>query len=61
MEGKKTILVILDGWGLGNGSEADVISQVDTPYWDGLLEKYPHSKLSASGEDVGLPAGQMGN
>ncbi len=61
MEGKKTILVILDGWGIGNGSKADVISQVDTPYWDSLLEKYPHSQLSASGEDVGLPAGQMGN
>ncbi len=61
MEGKKTILVILDGWGIGNGSKADVISQVDTPYWDSLLAKYPHSQLSASGEDVGLPAGQMGN
>ena len=61
MDGKKTILVILDGWGIGNGSSADVISQVDTPYWDSLLEKYPHSQLSASGEDVGLPAGQMGN
>ena len=61
MEGKKTILVILDGWGIGDGSKADVISQVDTPYWDGLLAKYPHSQLSASGEDVGLPAGQMGN
>ncbi|NPA36548.1 MAG: 2,3-bisphosphoglycerate-independent phosphoglycerate mutase [Chlorobi bacterium] len=61
MNGKKTILVILDGWGCGDGSKADVISQVDTPYWDSLLEKYPHSKLSASGEDVGLPAGQMGN
>ncbi len=61
MDRKKAILVILDGWGCGNKSKADVISQVDTPYWDGLLSKYPHSQLSASGEDVGLPAGQMGN
>ncbi len=61
MDRKKAILVILDGWGCGNKSIADVISQVDTPYWDGLLSKYPHSQLSASGEDVGLPAGQMGN
>jgi len=61
MERKKAILVILDGWGCGNKSKADVISQVDTPYWDGLLSKYPHSQLSASGEDVGLPDGQMGN
>ncbi len=61
MERKKAILVILDGWGCGNKSKADVISQVDTPFWDGLLSKYPHSQLSASGEDVGLPDGQMGN
>ena len=61
MDRKKAILVILDGWGCGNKSKADVISQVDTPYWDGLLSKYPHSQLSASGEDVGLPDGQMGN
>ncbi len=58
---EKIILVILDGWGCGDGSKADVISQVDTPYWDNLLGKYPHSKLNASGEDVGLPVGQMGN
>ncbi len=61
MDRKKAILVILDGWGCGNKSKADVISQVDTPYWDSLLSKYPHSQLSASGEDVGLPDGQMGN
>ncbi len=58
---KKTILVILDGWGFGNKSKADVISQVDTPYWDSLLEKYPYSQLQASGGNVGLPDGQMGN
>ena len=58
---KKTILVILDGWGFGDKSKSDVISTVDTPYWDSLLEKYPNSKLNASGEYVGLPDGQMGN
>ena len=53
--------MILDGWGIGDGSHADVISQIPTPYWDSLLAKYPHSKLQASGEYVGLPDGQMGN
>ncbi|MCW3807538.1 2,3-bisphosphoglycerate-independent phosphoglycerate mutase [Plebeiibacterium marinum] len=58
---KKTILVILDGWGFGDKSKSDVISTVDTPYWDSLVNKYPNSKLNASGEYVGLPDGQMGN
>ncbi|MCU4175680.1 2,3-bisphosphoglycerate-independent phosphoglycerate mutase [Carboxylicivirga sp. N1Y90] len=58
---KKTILVILDGWGFGDKSKSDVISQVETPYWDSLLAKYPYSQLEASGENVGLPDGQMGN
>lgn len=55
------MLVILDGWGLGNKGKADIIYNTPTPYWDSLLEKYPHSKLQASGENVGLPDGQMGN
>ncbi len=58
---KKTILVILDGWGFGDKSKSDVISTVETPYWDSLIAKYPNSKLNASGEYVGLPDGQMGN
>ncbi len=58
---KKTILVILDGWGFGDKSKSDVISAVETPYWDQLLQKYPNSQLNASGEYVGLPDGQMGN
>ncbi|WP_066628367.1 2,3-bisphosphoglycerate-independent phosphoglycerate mutase [Labilibacter marinus] len=58
---KKTILVILDGWGFGDKSKSDVISNVDTPYWDSLVAKYPTSQLEASGEFVGLPDGQMGN
>ena len=59
--GKKALLMILDGWGIGNGSSSDVISQMQTPYWDYLNKTYPHSQLAASGEDVGLPEGQMGN
>lgn len=58
---KKAILVILDGWGLGDQSKADVISSASTPYWDYLLKNYPNGYLLASGEDVGLPEGQMGN
>lgn len=57
----KALLMILDGWGIGNGTKSDVISQMPTPYWDALLAKYPHSQLQASGEYVGLPDGQMGN
>ena len=57
----KALLMILDGWGIGNKSQADAISCTPTPHWDALLEKYPHSQLQASGENVGLPDGQMGN
>ncbi|MBR5150727.1 MAG: 2,3-bisphosphoglycerate-independent phosphoglycerate mutase, partial [Bacteroidaceae bacterium] len=58
---KKALLVILDGWGLGNNGKGDVIFNTPTPYWDYLIQNYPHSQLQASGENVGLPAGQMGN
>ena len=58
---KKALLVILDGWGLGNNGKGDVIFNTPTPYWDYLMQNYPHSQLQASGENVGLPAGQMGN
>jgi 2,3-bisphosphoglycerate-independent phosphoglycerate mutase len=58
---QKVILIILDGWGIGNGSKSDVISQSDTPFMDSLYKTYPHSKLLTSGENVGLPDGQMGN
>ena len=53
--------MILDGWGIGKGDKSDVISQVDTPNMDRLEQEYPSSRLHASGEDVGLPDGQMGN
>ncbi len=58
---KKALLMILDGWGIGNHSKGDVIYNTPTPYWDYLLATYPHSQLQASGENVGLPDGQMGN
>ncbi len=58
---KKTILMILDGWGKGDGSKSDVVSNANTPNYDAFLKNYPNSELSASGEDVGLPQGQMGN
>ena len=58
---KKALLVILDGWGIGHKDKADVIYNTPTPYMDYLNETYPHSQLEASGENVGLPDGQMGN
>ncbi len=58
---KKALLMILDGWGIGNGSKADVIASTPTPNWDKLIATYPNSYLLASGEHVGLPDGQMGN
>ena len=58
---QKALLMILDGWGLGDRQKDDVISQTPTPYWDYLMATYPHSQLQASGENVGLPDGQMGN
>jgi 2,3-bisphosphoglycerate-independent phosphoglycerate mutase len=61
MKNKKTLLMILDGWGIGDGSRADVISQVPTPNITYFTQNYPSSRLHASGEDVGLPDGQMGN
>ncbi|MDR2472554.1 MAG: 2,3-bisphosphoglycerate-independent phosphoglycerate mutase [Tannerella sp.] len=58
---QKALLIICDGWGCGDKQKDDVISCTPTPYWDYLLENYPNSQLLASGENVGLPDGQMGN
>ena len=58
---QKTLLMILDGWGIGDGSKNDIVATAPTPFMDSLMEKYPHSQLMACGEDVGLPEGQMGN
>jgi 2,3-bisphosphoglycerate-independent phosphoglycerate mutase len=61
METKKLVLLILDGWGYGKRDKSDAAFAANTPFFDSLLLNYPNSKLEASGEAVGLPAGQMGN
>ncbi len=53
--------MILDGWGIGDGSERDVIATAPTPFMDSLMKEYPNSQLLTCGENVGLPDGQMGN
>lgn len=58
---KKVALLILDGWGIGDRSKSDAIANANTPFVDSLYKTYPHSTLKTSGEDVGLPDGQMGN
>jgi len=58
---KKALLMILDGWGIGKHNHGDVIYETPTPYMDYLNKTYPNSQLLASGENVGLPDGQMGN
>jgi len=58
---KKALLMILDGWGIGQHGKGDVIYNTPTPYLDYLNAISSHSQLQASGEDVGLPNGQMGN
>ncbi|MCD6581560.1 MAG: 2,3-bisphosphoglycerate-independent phosphoglycerate mutase [Desulfuromusa sp.] len=55
------ILVILDGWGISETCENNAACQANTPILDRLRQEYPLSRLSASGQDVGLPDGQMGN
>lgn len=54
-------LIILDGWGIGDKSSSDAIYNSETPFMDSLLENYPNARLGTSGENVGLPNGQMGN
>ena len=53
--------MILDGWGIGKRGKGDVIYNTPTPYLDYLTAVSAHAQLQASGEDVGLPDGQMGN
>ena len=55
------ILIILDGFGIAPDSQGNAIALAKTPVTDRLWREVPHTQLSASGEDVGLPAGQMGN
>ncbi|MAO72240.1 MAG: phosphoglycerate mutase (2,3-diphosphoglycerate-independent) [Flavobacteriales bacterium] len=61
MTGKKTVLIILDGWGHGDRSKSDSIYCANTPYIDSLYKTHPNSELKTYGEYVGLPKGQMGN
>jgi len=57
----KAALIILDGWGLAPFSKGNAIANAHTPFMDTIMKQYPHSQLLTSGEDVGLPLGQMGN
>ncbi len=61
MNNKKLALLILDGWGLGDGSRSDAMASSNIPFFKSLMSTYPHSKLRTFGEQVGLPDGQMGN
>jgi len=58
---KKVVLMILDGWGIATNPKVSAIDAAKTPFINSLYQKYPHSKLEASGLAVGLPEGQMGN
>lgn len=58
---KPVVLCILDGWGLSDKTEFNAVAQAHTPTFDRLMAEYPHATLAASGEDVGLPDGQIGN
>ena len=55
------VLVILDGWGINPRKEGNAIYQAHPPFYNGLLERYPHTRIYTSGKAVGLPEGQMGN
>jgi len=58
---KRHLLLILDGWGLAEDPSVSAVEAADTPFVDGLYDEYPHGILKASGLEVGLPEGQMGN
>ncbi|MBU0579183.1 2,3-bisphosphoglycerate-independent phosphoglycerate mutase [Patescibacteria group bacterium] len=59
-EKPKVMLVVMDGWGIKHDYPGNAITQANTPFYDSLLAKYPHTQLDVSGEAVGLPMGQMG-
>ncbi|RPD47397.1 2,3-bisphosphoglycerate-independent phosphoglycerate mutase [Paracnuella aquatica] len=61
MAQRKVILVIMDGWGLGQVKGADAIQNANVPFVQSLYGKFSHTTLTTCGEDVGLPEGQMGN
>ncbi|HEY5531893.1 MAG TPA: 2,3-bisphosphoglycerate-independent phosphoglycerate mutase, partial [Candidatus Anoxymicrobiaceae bacterium] len=61
MTARPFLLAILDGWGDSPPGRGNAISRADTPVMDRLMRDYPHTTLAASGTEVGLPPGQMGN
>ncbi|CAN5382910.1 2,3-bisphosphoglycerate-independent phosphoglycerate mutase [soil metagenome] len=61
LPGEKSLLIILDGFGISDDPSVSAIDKANKPFYDSLIKKYPNAHLSASGEDVGLPAGQFGN
>ncbi len=61
MKNSKALLVILDGFGIAEDPSVSAIDKAHKPFYDSLIARYPHSQLSASGENVGLPEGQFGN
>ena len=61
MTNKPVVLCILDGWGIAKNKEYSAVDKANTKFFDYLMANYPHCKLNASEEFVGLPKGQMGN
>ena len=61
MQQKKVVLIIMDGWGIGQVKAADAIQAANTPFVSSLYASYPNTTLTTCGEAVGLPEGQMGN
>lgn len=61
MPNRKVILVIMDGWGLGQVKSSDAIQNANAPFVQSLYSQYPNTTLTTCGEAVGLPEGQMGN
>ncbi|MEF2231033.1 MAG: 2,3-bisphosphoglycerate-independent phosphoglycerate mutase [Pseudodesulfovibrio sp.] len=60
-EPKKTLLLILDGWGIAPDGAGNCVKNAPTPHLDALMDAYPHTRLACSGRSVGLPDGFMGN
>ena len=61
MSKSPVVLIILDGWGLRSDLSGNAVAAACTPCFDSLWRCYPHTELKASGGDVGLPDGIMGN
>jgi 2,3-bisphosphoglycerate-independent phosphoglycerate mutase len=59
--GHRVLLLILDGWGIGDGGPGDLIAQAHTPVMDSLLAAWPNTQLQAAGPAVGMPSGTVGN